>query len=80
MNHLTPYDTGERAEPHPWVTSTQGVGRTNDRDDWGKVDFDDDEGITIATIWLEFNEHARNYIVHIRKNGPLGLRIYQEDD
>ena len=77
MATLTPYDTGKRAEPHTWVTSTAGLTATNE-DDFGKVDFDNDEGNTVATIWLELNEHSGQYIVHITKHAPLGLRIYEE--
>lgn len=79
MANLTPYDTGHRAEPRLWVSSTQGVGKTNDPDDWGKVDFDDDSGDTVATIWLERNEHSGQYILHVQKYGPLGLRVHQEE-
>ncbi|CAM5539976.1 hypothetical protein [Leifsonia shinshuensis] len=53
----TPYDTGARLEPHVWVhdgiTSPDGLSRDAEADDYGRVDFDDDEGTTIATLWIE---------------------------
>lgn len=75
MTQLTPYDTGQRAEPKPWVTSTQGVGGTNDRDDWGKVDFDGDSGETVATIWLERDETTGDYVVRIEDHHPLRVTV-----
>ncbi len=65
---LTPYDTGQRAEPKPWVTSTQGVGATNDPDWWGKVDFENDSSETVAVVWLERNESG-GYTLHLE---PVG--------
>lgn len=85
MDKLTPYDTGERAEPVPWVQramdswSTGTDLRAPQPDDFGKVDFDDDGGITVATVWLERNERSGQYVVHIQKRAQLGLRIHQEE-
>lgn len=45
---LTPYDTGERLEPQPWT-----VELGSDPDRYGKVDFEDDESATIATVHIE---------------------------
>ena len=66
---LTPYDTGKRAEPKPWpkLENTPGwtpIGSKLEEDRYGKVDFDDDGGSTIATIYIERDEHGRN-VVHI---------------
>lgn len=55
---LTPYDTGDRAEPTVWGLDG------GDRDRYGRVDFDDDEGSTVATIYLERNSDG-DYVVHI---------------
>lgn len=46
---LTPYDTGAVLEPKLYVTSTAGLTRDN-ADDFGKVDFDDDQGTTHCAI------------------------------
>jgi hypothetical protein len=43
---LTPYDTGERLEPQLWPTS-------DDPETFGRVDFDDDEGRTVFTAYVE---------------------------
>ncbi len=45
---LTPYDTGAVLEPKTWVSSTSGLTRDNE-DSFGRVDFEDDGGITIIT-------------------------------
>lgn len=57
---LTPYDTGERLEPHPWtlgrtplMTLTAGARARStelDPDRYGLVDLDDDEGATVFTL------------------------------
>lgn len=59
---LTPYDTGERLEPRPWVSKIVGLIGQN-RDMFGKVDFDNDESATEFTIYVE------------RKNGQLVINI-----
>jgi hypothetical protein len=44
---LTPYDQGTVLEPRTWVTSSSGVTRDGGNiDDFGRVDFDNDEGST----------------------------------
>jgi len=57
MSDLTPYDTGERAEPRPWVNPDGSAGSDGSRqaepDDYGRVDFDDDSGSTLATVRVE---------------------------
>lgn len=44
---LTPYDTGDRLEPHRWRE------RPTQPEHYGKVDFDDDESSTVATVHIE---------------------------
>ncbi len=57
MSALTPYDTGTRAEPRPWVNPDGSAGSDRSRkaepDDYGRVDFDDDSGSTLATVRVE---------------------------
>ena len=43
ITELTPIDTGEVLEPHPWT-------KHPDRSDYGRVDFDEPDGQSIATI------------------------------
>ena len=77
MRKLTPYDTGERLEPKLWVGSTQGVGSQNDRDDWGKVDFDNDESSTELTIYVE--DKGGDLVVHIYSQGGREYTIDIDD-
>lgn len=53
---LTPYDTGERLEPKVWVVggiSGHEYPRLSEPDDYGRVDFDDDAGTTVATVYAK---------------------------
>lgn len=76
--NLTPYDTGQRAEPHIWPVpeSLSTVARVLDESRFGKVDFEDEEGVTIATIWVERNERG-HYIVHVSHDGDVGLMVHR---
>lgn len=49
--HLNPYDTGHRLEPHPWPTA--GV---TDTDKYGRVDFDDENGETVFNVLVQKTE------------------------
>ena len=85
--HQTPYDTGDRMEPRPWIThqvvEQLRAGRVplnaEALDHFGRVDFDDDEGTTIATIYVE--RTLIGYMVHIDHLGDptmLGVTIHQD--
>jgi len=54
---LTPYDTGDRLEPHQWVkgqvATPSGLPRQAEADDFGRVDFEDDEGSTLLVVFAE---------------------------
>lgn len=52
MSELTPYDTGAVAEPKLWPGHT------------GKVDFDNDEASTLATVWLD-HAPTGDYVLHV---------------
>ncbi|MFT4284292.1 MAG: hypothetical protein QM598_05600 [Protaetiibacter sp.] len=73
MAELTPYDTGARLEPRTWVEDVGGSWVTGSErlrdafpDDFGRVDFDDDEGATIATIYVERGPGSTpSYRVHV---------------
>lgn len=45
VSDLTPYDTGAVLEPHVWSVPDDPASG-----DWGKVDFDNDEGGTDLTL------------------------------
>ena len=64
---LTPYDTGERATPIPWVSGSSdftAMPDGRDPDDFGRVDFEDDESSTVATIHLSRRDDG-GYTAHI---------------
>ena len=67
---LTPYDTGAVAEPKLWQRSRAEalqVMRHGEAEDIGNVDFDDDEGATVATIRVTRDEHGV-HTVHIESH------------
>ena len=73
---VSPYDTGARLEPHPWVhdgTKGSEYQRPADPDDYGRVDFDDDEGTTIATVHIEGSADAPEevFVMKIAANAPI---------
>lgn len=59
---LTPYDTGVRLEPNPWPVQPRNLSKPDlgaeERDRYGRVDFDNDAGETVASV--------------LAKRGPLG--------
>lgn len=55
--HLTPYDTGEALEPKPWPPRySEPSGSAEDRADFGKVDFDNEESATLYTVQIVKND------------------------
>lgn len=80
---LNPYDTGERCEPHIWVASaTPGQSKEqNDRDRYGKVDFDNDSGETLCTVYVEKNPDGTR-TVHVQSMcdaEELTVQLHPED-
>jgi hypothetical protein len=69
---LTPYDKGARAEPKVWEARH----RESD-DDFGKVDFDDDESSTVATLWIEKGADG-GYTLKGYANVPLKVEVQQQ--
>lgn len=65
---LTPYDTGERAQPSVWVLPDRRRPEEFDADRYGKVDFEDDASETILTAWVE------------KIDGEYVLRYYSMSD
>lgn len=66
---LTPYDTGKRLEPHVWVPRDPGLPPAQDPDDYGRVDFDNEEGGTELTVHVDRED-----------DGTLTLHIHSADD
>jgi hypothetical protein len=73
---LTPYDTGARLQPIPWVLGTSGLTRDN-AEDFGKVDFDDDESSTVATLWIERQDDG-SYVLKGYTNEPLKIEVEEQ--
>lgn len=55
--NLTPYDTGEIAQPFIWE-------HDGEADRYGRVDFDNDESSTVATVWASRNQDG-SYTLHV---------------
>lgn len=72
---LTPYDTGKRLEPQPWTAEH----RKWD-DDYGKVDFDNEESTTEAIVYIEKSEPG--YTLHASSTGsePLKVELMADDE
>ena len=65
---LTPFDTGARLEPHAWISGHDS--------DLGKVDFDDDEGRTVVTVYGERSEVDGTYVLKVVSHG--GVEVVAE--
>ena len=48
--------------------------RGMEEDRFGKVDFDDDAGETLFTMWVERNERGR-HVVHIQDTGGVPIAV-----
>ncbi|QXN73999.1 hypothetical protein SEA_BLAB_73 [Microbacterium phage Blab] len=71
---LTPYDRGVRGEPKVWPHVTRSelatlapIALELEEDRFGRVDFDDDEGATLVTVWIELGETGE-HVVHIQEH------------
>lgn len=72
--YLSPYDTGKRAEPKPWLHESKGavaemapIARELAEDQFGRVDFEDNAGETLVTVWIELGETGE-HVVHIQEH------------
>lgn len=78
----SPYDTGDRLEPHPWVSNglvnSQDAPREATGDDYGRVDFDDDEGNTVFTAWIQKTEAG--YIFRVDEHQDVELAFETSSD
>jgi hypothetical protein len=68
---LTPYDRGERLEPKPWVRPVP-LMRWED-EEYGKVDFDNDESATIFIV--HFEKEGEGYVLHVQNLAGDPLRV-----
>lgn len=71
-----PYDTGYRLEPKPWVAN--GITGNDDPrasvpNDYGRVDFEDDEGNTAFTAWIQKTDTG--YILRVDEHQDVDLAI-----
>lgn len=78
---LTPYDTGERLEPHVWVKGEMarsgGLPRRVIRDDYGRVDFENEEGSTVLTVLVE--RVADGYVLRVDNlSEPLAVEVVDQ--
>lgn len=83
--NLSPYDTGARAEPKVWSTRSLDdlapIARDMEADRYGHVDFNNENGESMFTVWVERNERGAQ-VMHVRQLGPtpVALRIHGEGD
>lgn len=62
---LTPYDTGARCEPKPWLPYGTKVTPITPAENFGKVDFDDDCCDTVAVVHVERDDEGI-FTVHVQ--------------
>ena len=55
MPEQTPYDTGARYEPQLWSPTSD--------DDYGRVDFDNDESATVLTVYAEPDQDGTQLVI-----------------
>ncbi|MGZ4659676.1 MAG: hypothetical protein ACXVYB_00185 [Arthrobacter sp.] len=75
MSKRTPYDTGKRSEPKVWTSA-----HIEDDDDYGKVDFEDDAGGTLATLYIEQSDDRTTYTLKGFTNESLKIDIDSDED
>lgn len=78
---VSPYNEGWRLEPKPWVKN--GIaGQENPRpatgDDYGRVDFDNEAGETVVTVWIQKTEAG--YILRAEELQDIELAIETGSD
>lgn len=74
---LTPYDTGVRLEPHPWHVQPRNLEQDPaEAARYGKVDFDNEEGTTFITSYVERNED-KSYTLHtnVHSDDPVVVNL-----
>lgn len=76
---LTPYDTGDRLEPHPWVpgrggAAPSGLPRQTVEDDYGRVDFEDDESRTVVSLYVGRDDEG-SYALRVENLSDQALTV-----
>lgn len=71
---LTPYDTGVRCEAKAWLPYGTKVNESTPAENFGKVDFDDNEGGTVAVVHLERGADGK-YTLHLDNLGEDEITI-----
>jgi hypothetical protein len=74
----TPYDKGERLEPLPWVPRDPQLAGQHPDGSFGKVDFDNEESATIATLYIE-KDNDGSYALRGYANEELKVEIEIEE-
>lgn len=64
MRELNPYDTGQALEPKSWLPYDTRVSPATPKDNFGKVDFDDENGDTEVVIQV-LRDDKDEYTIHI---------------
>ena len=59
---LTPYDTGDRCEAKPWIPYGTEISEVFPAENFGKVDFDDEEDHTVCTVYVQRDEDGRHSV------------------
>jgi hypothetical protein len=77
-NQLTPYDTGERLEPHPYVQRDPQLTGARSMDDYGKVDFDNEESCTVFKLHAERDGEGYTLKVQDLSYTPLTVEVDSE--
>lgn len=78
---LTPYDTGQRAEPALWQRSRAEVlqvMRHGEAEDIGNVDFDDDGGTTVVTVHVSRDPDGGHTVHVIPHTDTIRLDLHTE--
>lgn len=77
---LTPYDQGTRLEPKPWQVQNLNLPDEEEADRYGRVDFDNDEGATGLTVYVEYDKLSEESTLHIGNvTDGAKLRIVGDD-
>ncbi|MFI9629238.1 hypothetical protein [Streptomyces sp. NPDC052042] len=61
---ISPYDTGARCEPKPWIPYGTTVTKATPAEDFGKVDFEDDQGSIVCVMHVERRADG-GHVIHV---------------
>lgn len=72
MRALTPYDTGEVLEPHVWPKANN----PSEYPNFGKVDFDNEEGGTDLTLRVMPDpDNPHGFVIEVTPHSEAEVRI-----